>query len=192
MVYKVSVKSETLSWEEPSSDDPDMSLRKEETRYTATCFELGLSAESIDWKASALSELKEKVSKKTGIALKEIEFQVIDEDDEWSRKKETAELKKVDSDNIPNEESSSMSFNVIVNVDRFKYEITDKNNSSGKHYEFEVIWTATCHELGLSEEEYEKIKALDKLKNKIAMNKKIPVEKVELRIIKEETPDPGW
>jgi hypothetical protein len=167
MVYKVSVKSETLSWEEPSADDPDMSLRKEETKYTATCFELGLSAESIDWEPSALSELKEKISKKTGIDLKDIEFQITHEDDDWNRKKKTAEL---NSDDIPNEKSSFGPYKVILEVTKD---------------ESEVIWTATCHELELSKEGYGKTEALNFLKHSIAMNKKIPVEKVELLVIDE-------
>jgi hypothetical protein len=154
MLYKVSVDSETLSWEEPDADDPDITLRREETKYTATCFELGLSAESTDWEPDALSELKEKISKQTGIDLKEIELKVIDEDDD-----------------IPNEKSPSGPFKVIL--ERTKEEFDDE------------IWTASCHELGLYNEGYEKTDALNFLKHSIAMNKNIPVEKVELLVIKE-------
>ena len=80
MVFSITVKHETLEYEEPDENDPDISYYVDMDVWTASCFELGLSAKSQSNESTALEYLKAKIAETRNISPNEIEFQLTKED----------------------------------------------------------------------------------------------------------------
>jgi hypothetical protein len=82
MIFNIITEYHKLQYEEVREDKPDIRYYMEMEEWTASCFDLGLSAKDEN-ESTALEELKTKIAENKNIPIEEIEFHVSQSNDDW-------------------------------------------------------------------------------------------------------------